>query len=59
MKYDVIIVGAGPGGIFTAYELQEKNTKIWQFGQWELLSKEQTLGRRLSARRIFVKSAKK
>ena len=25
MKYDVIIVGAGPGGIFTAYELLEKN----------------------------------
>ena len=26
MKYDVIIIGAGPGGIFTAYELvqQEK-----------------------------------
>ena len=21
MKYDVIIVGAGPGGIFSAYEL--------------------------------------
>lgn len=30
MKYDVIIIGAGPGGIFTAYELiqQEKNLKI-------------------------------
>ena len=24
MKYDVIIVGAGPGGIFTAYELLAK-----------------------------------
>ncbi|MDE6386961.1 MAG: NAD(P)/FAD-dependent oxidoreductase [Lachnospiraceae bacterium] len=33
MKYDVIIVGAGPGGIFTAYELvqQEKNLKIAVF----------------------------
>ena len=28
MKYDVIIIGAGPGGIFTAYELMEKNSKL-------------------------------
>ena len=21
MKYDVVVIGAGPGGIFTAYEL--------------------------------------
>ena len=29
MKYDVIIIGAGPGGIFTAYELTrlERNLK--------------------------------
>ena len=25
MKYDVIIIGAGPGGIFAAYELMKKN----------------------------------
>ena len=25
MKYDVIIIGAGPGGIFSAYELTKKN----------------------------------
>lgn len=33
MKYDVIIVGAGPGGIFSAYELvkAEKNLKIAVF----------------------------
>ena len=28
MKYDVIIVGAGPGGIFSAYELVKKNPKL-------------------------------
>ena len=28
MKYDVIIVGAGPGGIFAAYELVQKNPKL-------------------------------
>ena len=28
MKYDVIIVGAGPGGIFSAYELTKKNPSL-------------------------------
>ena len=28
MKYDVIIVGAGPGGIFTAYELVKNNKDL-------------------------------
>ena len=28
MKYDVIIVGAGPGGIFAAYELVQQNPKL-------------------------------
>ena len=33
MKYDVVIIGAGPGGIFSAYELihQNKNLKIAVF----------------------------
>lgn len=28
MKYNVIIVGAGPGGIFTAYELVKQNSNL-------------------------------
>ncbi len=28
MKYDVIIIGAGPGGIFSAYELVKKNQDL-------------------------------
>lgn len=28
MNYDVIIIGAGPGGIFTAYELAAKNENL-------------------------------
>ena len=33
MKYDVIIIGAGPGGIYSAYELtqQKENLKIAVF----------------------------
>ena len=26
--YDVIIIGAGPGGIFSAYELMQKNKNL-------------------------------
>ncbi|MBQ3049485.1 MAG: NAD(P)-binding protein, partial [Oscillospiraceae bacterium] len=28
MNFDVIIIGAGPGGIFSAYELTEKNPDL-------------------------------
>ena len=28
MKYDVIIIGAGPGGIFSAYELKKKRPEL-------------------------------
>ena len=28
MKYDVLIIGAGPGGIFSAYELMKLNSKL-------------------------------
>ena len=28
MKYDVIIIGAGPGGIYSAYELLKLNENI-------------------------------
>lgn len=28
MKYDVVIIGAGPGGIFSAYELVEKDPQL-------------------------------
>ena len=33
MKYDIIIIGAGPGGIFSAYELTKRcsNKKIAVF----------------------------
>ena len=28
MMYDVLIIGAGPGGIFTAYELVQLNPEL-------------------------------
>ena len=31
MNYDVIIIGAGPGGIFAAYELMKKKPQLMAF----------------------------
>ena len=41
MKYDVIIIGAGPGGIFAAYELmqQKPELKVAVFESGHMLSK--------------------
>lgn len=39
MKYDVIIIGAGPGGIFSAYELMKSNKRVAVFEAGHELSK--------------------
>ena len=40
MKYDVIIIGAGPGGIYAAYELTEKSDlKVAVFEEGSVLEK--------------------
>jgi hypothetical protein len=39
MKYDVIIVGAGPGGIFSAYEFMNSGKKVAVFEAGNELSK--------------------
>ena len=36
MDYDVLIIGAGPGGIYTAWELAQKAEKQIQIGVYEL-----------------------
>ena len=43
MKYDVMIIGAGPGGIFSAYELinQDSSLKIAVFEYGNPLEKRQ------------------
>lgn len=42
MKYDVIIIGAGPGGIFSAYELMKKapDLKVAVFEEGNTLEKQ-------------------
>ena len=36
LNYDVLIIGAGPGGIFTAYELTQKSKSSLNVGVFEL-----------------------
>ena len=38
-KYDVIIIGAGPGGIFSAFELRDSGKSIAVFESGNELSK--------------------
>ncbi|MBR2661068.1 MAG: NAD(P)/FAD-dependent oxidoreductase [Clostridia bacterium] len=47
MDYDVLIIGAGPGGIFTAYELTEKAEKPLRIAVFEL-------GRELNKRKCPI-----
>lgn len=39
MNYDIIIIGAGPGGIFSAYELRDSGLKVAVFEDGNELSK--------------------
>ncbi|MDO5436134.1 MAG: FAD-dependent oxidoreductase [Clostridia bacterium] len=51
MNYDVIIIGAGPGGIFTAYELLDKAEKELKIGVFEM-------GRPLAGRKCPIDGEK-
>ena len=51
MNYDVIIIGAGPGGIFTAYELLDKAEKDLKIGVFEM-------GRPLAGRKCPIDGVK-
>ena len=50
MQYDVIIIGAGPGGIFSAYELSklcpDKKIAVFEEGQPPDLRDHERLRRR-------------
>ena len=47
-NYDVIIIGAGPGGIFAAYELAEKAPELKVAIHWRR-ENAQSMERRLRA----------
>ena len=51
VRADVVIIGAGPGGIFTAYELTEKAEKPMRVAVFEL-------GRRLDRRKCPIDGEK-
>ncbi len=52
-SYDVIIVGAGPGGIFCAYELKQKEPKLSIL----LVEKGHSIERRICPKRRTGKCA--
>lgn len=51
MEYDVIIIGAGPGGIFSAFELMKKSpeTRVAVFEEAQHIREEKMSYRRQEA----------
>ena len=39
MHYNVIIIGAGPGGIFSAYEMIHRNNNIKMYMEFSVTKK--------------------
>ncbi|MDR2888728.1 MAG: FAD-dependent oxidoreductase [Lachnospiraceae bacterium] len=58
MEYDVIIIGAGPGGIFCAYELMEHRAEFFERFQREMKVLMIEKGRSIEARRCPKRTAK-
>lgn len=58
MKYDVIIIGAGPGGIFAAYELMKKKQeyKIAVFEEGYTLKRENVRSMAIRSRIVLTVS---
>ena len=51
MKYDVIIVGAGPSGIFCAYELKKQNKDLKVL----MIEKGRSIDKRMCPKRKTLK----